>query len=389
MKKAVLAILVILFSILAVFIAYREIQDWRHQNYLNSLKTPAQIDEGINYILDRYNVKGASVAVIQDFHVLWAKGYGITDAENPVPVSKNTLFDVASISKPVSAVAIIRVLHAKEISIDTEANDLLTSWQIKENQFTDSVNVTVRHLLSHRGGINVDGYRGYIAQDTLPTLLHVLNGIPPAENPKVEVIQTPGQSFMYSGGGYYILQQLLADVTEKSFQTALKNKLFDIIGMNNSTFRQDSLENYYESVASGHYKGTLIKIKRMQFAGLAAAGLKSTAGDLATFLSEIQRALQGKSARLLDQESAKKLIFPESEKYGLGFMLNGDFFGHGGANVGFLSTMAAHVEKGYGIVVLTNSSRDDNLISLASDQSRREIIDLISRIYNWKTLPNF
>lgn len=389
MKKAVLAILIILFSILAIFIASREIRDWKHQNYLHSLSTPAQIDEGINYILDRYNVKGASVALIQDFNLLWAKGYGITDAENPVPVSKNTLFDVASISKPVSAVAIMRVLHAKGISIDTEANDLLTSWKIEENQFTDSVKVTVRYLLSHRGGINVDGYRGYIAQDTLPTLLQVLNGIPPAENPKVEVIQTPGQSYMYSGGGYYILQQLLEDVTGESFRITLKNDLFDIIKMNNSTFRQDSLEKYYESVASAHYKGTLIKIKRMQFAGLAAGGLKSTAGDLATFLSEIQRSLKGKSVRVLDQESAKELIFPESPNYGLGFMLRDNFFGHGGANVGFLSTMAAHVENGYGIVVLTNSSRDDNLLWMTTDQSRREIIDLISRIYNWETLPNF
>ncbi|WP_215226642.1 serine hydrolase domain-containing protein [Echinicola shivajiensis] len=389
MVRKILLFLLMVLIFAGVAVLYFYIQNKDHHRYLNSLSKPEQIDEGINYILNRYNVKGASIAVIDNYELKWAKGFGITDAEEPRAVTAETLFDVASISKPLTAFTALKILDKKNISIDTPANKVLRSWKIPDNQFTDSAQVSIRQLLSHRGGINLHGYMGYTKEDTLPTLIEELNGIPPSKSEKIKVIQVPGKSFIYSGGGYYIIQQLLEDISQVPFDQLVKNIVFSPLEMCNSTFQQDSLESYYPSIASAHYKGKLIKIKRMRFGAGAAGGLKSTAEDLGKFILEIMLSLKSSSNKILNQDKTKQLLFPESPNYGLGFMLNEDFFGHGGANVGFISTIIAHKEKGYGIVLLTNSSRDDNLLWLVSDKSRKEIIDLVARVYQWETLPYF
>ena len=128
-----------------------------------------------------YGVPGVSVAVIVDGEIAWVKGYGILDSEQEKRVNTETLFQAASISKPVSSVGILRLVEQGVLSLDSPVNEHLTSWQVPENDFTAGQPVTLRHLLSHRAGTTVHGFPGYAKGDELPSLVQVLQGIPPSQ----------------------------------------------------------------------------------------------------------------------------------------------------------------------------------------------------------------
>ena len=392
LRKALTVILVIVLLVFVVIIfSIKKNRD--HQKYLASFSEVDKLDDGIRYILDYYDVKGASISIIHNYRIIWTKGYGVTDSETSSPILNNTLFDVGSISKSISAIAVMNSLKNYGVSIDTDVSKLLDSWKLHENEFTVSKKVTIRQLLSHQGGINVHGFLGYTDDESLPTLHQVLEGQFPANSDNIEVVQTPGESFMYSGGGYCILQQMIQDITNRSFEDVVRKEVFEKVGMKHSTFRQDSLEYYFQSLARGHIRGDTFKVKRMRFAELAAAGLKTTSEDLAMLLLSIRLSLNGQSSALLDKTQSELMVSQQANEYGLGFELadNGKnrFFGHGGANIGFKSLMIASTEEGYGIVVLTNSSKDGNIIWFENDKSRNEIVDLISRVYKWGMVPKF
>jgi len=391
-RKSLVIVLAIVLPVVVVII-FSIKKNRGHKEYLTSFNEVDKIDDGIRYILDYYDVKGASVSIIQNYKIIWTKGYGVTDAKTSSPILNHTLFDVGSISKPVSAIAVMNTLKSYGISLDTDVNKLLSSWKVHENEFTVSRKVTIRQLLSHQGGINIHGFLGYTDNESLPTLHQVLEGHFPANNEQIEVIQTPGESFMYSGGGYCILQQLIQDITNRPFEDVIEKEVFEKVGMKNSTFRQDSLEYYFQSVARGHIRGDTFKVKRMRFTELAAAGLKTTSEDLAMLLLSIQLSLNEQSSALLDKKQSDLMVSSQVNDYGLGFELadNGKnrFFGHAGANIGFKSLMIASTNEGYGIVILTNSSKDGNIFWFENDKSRNEIVDLISQVYKWGTVPKF
>lgn len=149
---------------------------------------PASIASLIEY----YEVPGVSVAVIRDFELDYVEVHGVKSVATLEPVTEETLFQAASLSKGVSATGVMSLVQQGVVSLDTEVNDYLSSWTLPENSFQNTEKVTLRRLLSHTAGTTVGGFRGYRYTEPVPSLVQILNGSPPANSPPILVDLEPG-----------------------------------------------------------------------------------------------------------------------------------------------------------------------------------------------------
>ncbi|MDQ3038854.1 MAG: beta-lactamase family protein, partial [Pseudomonadota bacterium] len=115
-----------------------------------------------------YGVPGVAITVIDDNGRAWTRVYGLADRESGAPVRTDTLFQAASISKPVAAVAAMRLVQDGKLTLDQPVNERLQSWTIPENELTAKVPVTLAHLISHTGGLTVHGFGGYAVDAPVP-----------------------------------------------------------------------------------------------------------------------------------------------------------------------------------------------------------------------------
>jgi CubicO group peptidase (beta-lactamase class C family) len=340
-------------------------------------------------ILDRmkfYNIPGVSVAVFFDNKVQWAKGYGVMDNETKAPVTEKTLFVAGSISKPVAVMGALRLVQEGKLALDANINSYLTSWKVPENAFTAKKPVTLRRIVSHNAGLTVHGFRGYAPGEPLPTLIDILNGAPPANSAPIVVDVEPGSKWRYSGGGLTIMQLALMDVAKKPFPEILREEVLGPIGMTSSSYEQTMPPDRLKLAASGHdASGKVIEGKRYIYPEMAAAGLWTTPTDLAKFAIEVGRSVRGESNKVLSQETAKLMATPQiviqgTTEMALGLFLERHgsevYFGHGGQDVGFIASLLADRDGGYGIAVMTNSDgRAGSLIN--------EITMSVANEYGW------
>jgi len=324
-------------------------------------------------------VPGASVAVIRDSEIDWARGFGLADVEGRVAVDTGTLFQAASISKSVAAVAALRLVEERGLDLDSAVNELLVSWHVPDHDLGAGGPVTLRQLLSHTGGLSVHGFRGYAPGEPIPSLAQILDGAPPANSDAVRVTIAPGTRFSYSGGGYTVLQLVMTEVTGEDFDTLARRAVLDPLDMQASTYRQPLPEELLDRAAVGYRAdGRAVEEKRHVYPEQAAAGLWTNPSDLARFLIEIQRSLDGSSNRVLSREMTERMLTEVAGRYGLGFALPDDptpIFGHGGTNEGFHCLMLATRAGGEGIVVMTNGDNGPRL--------HAELVAAVRRVYGW------
>jgi CubicO group peptidase (beta-lactamase class C family) len=334
---------------------------------------------GLAERMKAYHVPGVSVAVVHGYRIDWAKGYGVRGAGEPVTLE--TLFQAGSISKPVAAVAALRLVEQKRLVLDRDVNLDLRSWKVPENEFTAREKVTLRRLMSHSAGLTVHGFPGYAAGAPVPRLVEILDGKSPANTPAVRVDAVPGAIWRYSGGGYTVLQLLLTDVTRESFPELVERLVLKQAGMKQSMYDQPLPDPASWLAATGHNAaGAPVSGKYHTYPEMAAAGLWTTPSDLASFGIEIQKAREGRSELLL-KETALEMLRQQKGNWGLGFELQPDAqtprFLHGGADEGFRAQFIFDA-NGDGAVVMTNS---DNGSDLA-----REIIQSVAVVYGWRNL---
>ena len=327
-----------------------------------------------------YDVPGVSIAVIKDNKIVWAKSYGVVDKESKLTVTNETLFQAGSISKPVAAYGALKVVESGKINLDENVNTYLKSWHLPDNEFTKDKKVALKHLLSHTGGLTVHGFPGYSPDLPVPTLVQVLNGEAPANTSSIFVDKVPEESFRYSGGGYTVMQQILMDVEGKPFPQLLNELVLTPLDMKHSTYDQPLQEAQLKMAATGYLPdGSMTKGKRHTYPEMAAAGLWTTAEDLARFAIDIQNTVKGESAKVVSQNMVNKMLTPFVEDFiGLGIFLDKHkedmYFGHGGWDEGFSSELVAHRDKGYGVVILTNSNHPDFI---------SELIRSVAYTYAW------
>lgn len=324
---------------------------------------------------------GVSIAFINNGRIEWARGYGLREAGSREPVTTETLFQAGSISKPVTAIAALRLVQAGKLNLDEDVNQKLVSWKIPENEFTKEKKVTLRGLLSHSAGVNVSSFIGYLTNEQVPTLVQILDGVKPANTPPIRIEQAPGNGFRYSGGGYTIVQQLLIDVEKKLFSDLMSELVFEPLKMKHSTFEQQPLpKNLANLAAAGHnFNGETPAGKWRILPEMAAAGMWTTPSDLARLVIEVQRAQAGKSNKFLSAARVNQMLTAGSGDWGLGFSVEGAGrtrrFGHGGSTLEFNSYLVAYNQTGQGAVIMTNSLRGERIIN--------ELLRSIAREYGW------
>src|SRR5262245_6122847 len=339
----------------------------------------------VQALLKQFNVPGVSIAIIKDFKVAATYAYGVADVETGAPVTPETMFQAASISKPVAAMASLKAVQDGKFTLDQDVNTILKSWQLPTGDFTRERPVTPRSLMSHTSGTGDGfGFPGYAPSAPLPTIPQILDGVPPSNLRKVRLERPPLTGFKYSGGAVLIQQLALTDAVGKPFAQIAREWVLDPIGMANSTYEQPLPAARQAQAARAHNRmGARSAEPWHVYPEQAAAGWWTSPTDLRRFALEVQLATLGRSTRVLSQAIAKEMISPVGVgSYAVGFDMakqgEGWYFGHGGSNWGFQCDLIAHLAKGYGAVIMTNGDNGGALIQ----QLRR----LIQQEYKWDAL---
>lgn len=338
-----------------------------------------------------HTIPGVSIAVINDYQLEWACGYGVRKRGEPEHIDTETVFQACSISKAVTAIAVLRLVEEGRLDLDADVNLFLKSWKVSANGSWQP-KVSIRQVLSHTAGISVQGFPGYYRDQDIPTLLEILDGEQPANTPEIRVTTIPGLRFRYSGGGYCILQQLLMDVIKEPFPNLMHELVLSPLGMNDSAYEQPLPPHRSKMAAAGHRSsGKPVAGDWYIYPELAAAGLWTTPSDLAHFALELQCAREGKPHQLLSTQMVKELLTPQSHgddpkvgDMGLGVFVQGAGpdarFGHPGDNTGFTSCWVSLMHGGRGCILMTNS---DNGWSL-----QQEVLRAIGQVYVWPEPPS-
>ncbi|MEH1856739.1 MAG: serine hydrolase domain-containing protein [Nostoc sp.] len=353
---------------------------------------PKTLDEQLAH----YHTPGISIAVINDFEIEWARGFGVCEDRTTREVTPNTLFQAASISKPVFALAVMRLVQEGCLNLDEDVNNYLTSWRVPAIALWQP-RITLRQLLSHTAGLTVHGFPGYANSDLLPTILQVLNGEPPANTDKVEVNIIPGLHYRYSGGGTTVAQQVLVDLLKQPFPEIMRELVLDPLGMTNSTYKQPLPNDWLAKAATAHpFSGIPLEGKHHVYPEMAAAGLWTTASDLAKVGVELLRVLRGLSPTVWSKETVEEMLRPQQIEQtqgansefvglgnglfvGLGFFAGGGvgdgfYFFHSGKNEGFVALMRVYAHIGKGAVVMLNSNEVELI---------QEVMRSLTLEYDW------
>ena len=256
--------------------------------------------------MDALAIPGVSIAIIDDYRVVGAQGFGVT-TPGPLgaPVDAGTLFQAASIAKPVTALAVMRQVEQGRLGLDADINAVMETWTLPASDAQSGEPVTLRQLLAHAGGITPGGFAGYPREVPAPSIVQVLDGAAPATNAPARVVARPGAGVAYSGLGYSLLQLALEDQFDQPFETVLQQTVLQPLGMRDSSFRQDLPESLQARVAPGHLGvGAPVPGGWLVHPELAAAGLWTTPHDLATFAIAVANARRGEPGAPISRELA-------------------------------------------------------------------------------------
>ena len=332
--------------------------------------------------LAHYGCPGTSIAAMQDGRIDWVSGFGLSETGTTASCGPDTIFMVASCSKPVTAMMVLQQVERGVLSLDSDVNGYLRRWKVPHNDFTASTPVTLRHILSHSAGLTVNGF-GVVPRDgrPVPTLLDLLEGRSPSKEATVVVNKAYDGTDRYSGGGFIIAQMVLEDVLGRPFAEIADEFVLAPLGMARSTFRHPLPEEFQFDVASGHGDDAQPAAGGwMISAECGAGGLFSTARDYATFLLGARDAYLGEPDAILGRSLATEMLTRHDRgSFGLGFRVLGKGntlrINHGGSNDGYQSETDCYLESGDGGVVLTNATSGLFLF--------REVLNSLADVYGW------
>jgi len=338
------------------------------------------VDDVVAAEIKDHGIPGVSLAIMDKGMIVKAKGYGFTETDGTVPVTADTLFQAASLSKPVAALGALKWIENGRLTLDGDVNGWLKQWQVPENEFTKDDKVSLRRILSHSAGLTVQGFPGYPTSSRFPTTIQILDGMAPTNTLPIRVDVKPGSGWRYSGGGYTVMQQMMTEVTGKPFAEMMNDTVLTPLKMSASTYQQPLPKDRISFAASGyHSDGSAVKGKWHVYPEMAAAGLWSTPSDLARFAISLQQAAVGKSNPILSPSIAREMLTVQKGNMGLGLFLEGTGksrrFYHSGRNAGFDAYMVTCIESGQGFVVMINKNDDTGALM--------RIFRAVSQEYKW------
>jgi CubicO group peptidase (beta-lactamase class C family) len=330
----------------------------------NASEFQKRLDSQLPDLLKKYGVPGVKIALI-DGDKVWEKEYGYADKSAKKLITANTIFQVGSVSKMVTAWGAMKLVDQGKIDLDAPIDKYLTRWHLPKSEYS-SEGVTLRRILSHTAGLSLQGYAGVAPSKKLVTIEESLSGRTDGSG-DVRIIYEPGSRFQYSGGGYTLLQLMIEEVSGMPFEKYMEQEVLKPLGMNNSAFEW---KDEFKPNMSKAYGVLGQALPNYLYTEKAAAGLFTTAEDLAKFEMAVMNISDdkpvGRGVLKPDTVALMMKCIPDT-KWGLGYQMielpNGETaIGHGGTNRGWRAQLVELPDKKQGLVVLTNSDMGDNII---------------------------
>ncbi len=341
-----------------------------------------QESESFSSISDKmveYKIPALSLAVINHGEIEWVDIYQNANFHDQQNLDSTNIFQAASLSKPVTFLAALRMHSSGEIDLDKNIQYYLKDFVLPQGKQTVENPVTFRNIFSHTSGINPGGYQGYPRNVPMPTDFDILMGNEGVNTPAIEVITPPNKVLAYSGGGYTVAELALQDIFNDKFSNIMKKWILEPAGMTLSEFTQPLPASDSLRVAKGYtYSGDVVEGGWRNHPEQAAAGPWSNATDMAKFMIEIYNAYQGKNS-IFSQTDIESILNDEREGHVYGFIVDRSdddiSITHYGGNAGYRTGMTISLSSGNGLVYLTNS---DNGGALGN-----ELLLSASQIFNW------
>jgi CubicO group peptidase (beta-lactamase class C family) len=389
MKKPILLLTIwIGFSHLIAQTTYPKEVEEQIKQVENNLAGRVKVNgKGYNIIerMAYYKVKGLSIAVVSNYKIVWAKGYGWADEKEKRPVTTETLFEPGSLSKSLNAVGVLKLVQDKKLDLYVDINTYLKSWKFPYDSLSKNKKITLANLLSHTAGLVIVNFPGYDRKAKIPTIPQILDGKKPANTSAVRSEFEPGLKFQYSGGGLTITRLIVSDVTQQSYDKFMYDNVLKPMGMVNSFFSQPPPKDKLKLLATAyHSDGSEVKNKFHVYPEQAADGLWTTPTELCNYIIETQLAYEGKSSKVLTPEMTKLCLTPylnESAALGVFIQQRGTakYFTHGARNEGFSGQYYGSLEDGNGVVVFLNTD-NSSIID--------EVANSVATVYKWKDFYN-
>ncbi len=321
-----------------------------------------------------WDVPGISITAFDDGEVLWTHTQGVKNVAGD-SVTANTVFQMASNSKPVTALIVLKAVEQGKVTLDEDVRPLL----IPELKNKAVHPISLRQLLSHRAGFSVYGLDGFSRNEHYPSLAQVASGefgeIP------FEQKESNGE-FAYSNVGYFFIQSVIENIYKQPFEEIARQQLFQPLGLSRMTFEQQNIENSDLDVAHGSQYKHWNAEGWNRYTGKSAAGLWASTSDYAKLLLAVYESYVEKEGAYFSPSVLKVISEPIKPFLGLGFFRhsdpNGIYLFHGGINKGFESHFIFYPELGCGAVITTNGQGGDGLAL--------EVMKALSLAYQW---PNY
>ncbi len=307
-------------------------------------------------LLEEHGEPGLALVLVEGGAPTLCRGFGVADRESGRAVDGDTLFNVGSISKSVTAWGAMRLVDADELALDAPVE--LERWKLPESEH-DASGVTVRRLLQHTAGISQPSIGGYDLGEPLPSIEDELTRF-------VRLEHAPGTRHEYSGGGYTLLQLLVEETAEQPFAAAMRDGVLVPLGMTSSRFGYDpaiadKAATPYSTRAGDPQTG---RWRHRAFVGVAGAALYTSARDLGRFLAAHCTGPDGEAPGrgVLEPDTLRAMAQTSelSPRYGLGYGVPPPAEGHvvlmhSGSNIGWRALYMVLPDLGIGIAALTNS----------------------------------
>lgn len=326
-----------------------------------------ELDAVVEKAMRTHDVPGVSVAVVKNGAVSWAKGYGLADTVQGSPVTPVTVFDAASIAKPVTAWAIMTLVEDGRLDLDAPIEQYLTRWHLPQSEY-DHDRITIRRILSHTAGLSTDGDMGVEPGAYVPTVEEALNGAVLGMLP-LHVAYPPGEDYHYSSVGYTLLEIAVEEVTGESFASYVQREVLDPLGMVNSSYEWTPELQAKAAVGHDWYNRPM---PEYQYSTKAQGGLLTTPTDLAIFMAASMPGPNGEpiGRGVITPESVAEILTADpfaneaesSHIPGLGFDLymSGDTLQGArktGDHRGYKPIIVMDLQANEGIAIMANSDR--------------------------------
>jgi len=355
MKKYTILSLVLFLSCTAVSI--------KKSNDLDTiiLESDKQLTEKVGN-----TIPGAVIVFIEDGEIYYQNAYGFKDKNAHEAMSVDTIFQVASISKTVFAITVMKLRQEGLIDLNAPIDSYLKKWHLPDSKYNND-EVTAKKILSHSAGLSVGGYLGYRPETQLLSLEQSLSSL----FYSVKLKRNPGYKWKYSGGGYTVLQLAVEEIIDRRLSEYTETNILKNMGMEKSSYAYNTSMNNELAKA---YNSFGVQIPNYLYTETAAAGLYTTAHDLSILIIQMMNCYNNKENNLvINRKSLELMLTPEidinkNESMGMGLFIydvgNGvKTYGHGGVNRGWKAQYEFCPDKNSGIIVLSNGDLGGKIIT--------------------------